>query len=581
LGPNSMGHGMPNRHEQFCLPRLCWLFCIVSALPSVQGDISNHVHEADSRFLRGEVKTEAQERILRLQDAFALQEQPLRQLQDAYSRPEPLRNLQHDFTNGGTQPADGGDVITADGGDSDSSIPKDFGRIGEDSAAPKTIAKGLWPHKGVHNDRKQAELDEVYNGLKNNEKVVALRLLPPVPLNGGPLAVGVRIKLVKFVDIDEVVGTASLVLDLTLFWADDRLSSFTRQFHTGDQLAISSDLVWTPDIVVLNQVSEFHSSFATSQVPLVLADEKFKEETNANVIWTRRINLVSRCDLDISNFPFDTQMCPIIVGSWSASRRQMMLIDQNSHRHDAASQLHTSEFLVKNITVFKRNMYMRKAAERFEEIQYDIVLQRYPHFYILNFMLPMLAVTMLTVATMWMNTAGVRMNSASRLLLCIVQIMNMTSSWRPAKEADIWLDRFQSHCLALTMGSVLQSLVMDYLTEAGFFVIPWFPKPYFLDTLLRTAVCLVTILVFAVDLCELVKQNDMRSFYTKFHSHSSRLVIGFVYVIFSLLGASSALSFMWLLLPQELWRKLCCLGCSVIAAGAPASQATTRASDAG
>jgi len=396
-----------------------------------------------------------------------------------------------------------------------------------------------------------------------------------VPLDGGPLAVGVHIKLVKFVDLNEVVGTAKLVLDLTLFWADDRLS-FTRQLHAGDKLTIGSDLVWTPDIVVLNQVSEFHSTFATSQVPLVLADDEFKKKTNANVIWTRRINLESRCEVNMANFPFDTQQCSIIIGSWAASRRQMLLIDE--HRRDDASELHTSEFWVKNISAFKRNVYMKKAAERFEEIQYSFLLQRYPHFYILNFMLPMLAVTMLTVATMWMNNAGIRMNSATRLLLCIVQIMNITGNWRPPNDSDIWLDRFQSHCLALTMSSVLQSLVMDYLIEAGLLGLPWSPKPHFLDTLLRTAVCLVTILVFAVDLCELVKQNDMRSFYTKFHSHSSRLVIGFVYVIFILLGASSVVSFLWLVLPQELWKRICCLGCSVIAAGAPASKASTRAS---
>merc|ERR1711879_575849 len=122
---------------------------------------------------------------------------------------------------------------------------------------------------------------------------------------------------------------------------------------------------------------------------------------------------------------------------------------------------------------------------------------------------------------MGMTTHGVRMNSATRLLLCIVQIMNITASWRPANDSDIWLDRFQSHCLALTMAAVLQSLVLDYLLKTGLFDLPWAPKSHKIDTTLRTIICLTTILTFISDFFDLLRVNTPHDLYSSFHGHSS------------------------------------------------------------
>jgi len=438
-----------------------------------------------------------------------------------------------------------------------SNIPKDFERI---EATFDTKASGERPAPYSS----QKDLNGLFRHISGEYH--DLRDLPPVPPDGGPLAVGVRVRLVKFQDLDEVAGTVNLVLDLTLCWSDDRVS-----FDSGDardKLPITSKALWTPDIVVLNQVSQLDDMFAVDDTPLVLATDAFKQETGVNVLWTRRINMKSRCEIDMLNFPFDTQMCSIIIGSWASSRRQMLLVPQDSHqRFDPGASIHTSEFRVLNITVQKRDVYMRNAAERFEEIQYGLVLQRFPHFYIVNFILPMVAVTMLTVATMWMSNAGTRMNSGTRLLLCVVQIMNITATWRPANESDIWLDRFQTHCLALTMSAVLQSLVVDYLLKTGLFDLSWAPRSHVVDTVLRTAICLTTIFVFFADFCELVKQQDAQGLYGTFHAHSSKLLVGFVWLIFMCLGASSIFSTLWLVLPKETWKRMCCKGCAPVASG--------------
>jgi hypothetical protein len=252
----------------------------------------------------------------------------------------------------------------------------------------------------------------------------------------------------------------------------------------------------------------------------------------------------------------------------------MLLIPDTNQKFEQGEDIHTSEFQVSNVSVKKTAVFMKGSLEKFEEVQYNLVLQRYPHYWMVNYILPMFAVTMLTIATMWMSNAGTRMNSGTRLLLCIVQITNITASWRPANESDIWLDRFQTHCLALSIASVLQSCVVDYLKNSGLFDLGWAPRDHVVDTLLRTVICFLAICVFVSDLCDLQERggNDMVGLYGSFHGHSSKLLVGLIYMIFLCLGTSSVISTLWLVLPTELWQRINCKGCASFASGVERDQ---------
>merc|ERR1712232_24270 len=124
---------------------------------------------------------------------------------------------------------------------------------------------------------------------------------------------------------------------------------------------------------------------------------------------------------------------------------------------------------------------------------------------------------------------------------------------------------------------------MDYLARAGVFDMWWSARSHTVDTLLRTAICLTTMFVFVADLCNLMStsSDDPRGLYGSFHAHSSKLLVGFVYTIFMMLGASSVFSTLWLILPPTLFRRLCCKGCSTVASGGddqspPSSPNATR-----
>jgi hypothetical protein len=389
---------------------------------------------------------------------------------------------------------------------------------------------------------------ELFLGYKND--------VPPIPLDGGPLPVGVGINFVKIKDIDEVAGTMSMALALRLCWDDARLSFNAFEYfnktwiHEGDKLPVRPEVIWTPDITVLNGIGSFSKLLDVHSSPLVLGDEMFRMKTGVNVLWSRPMDVTSNCRMDMSLYPFDEQVCDIVIGSWTSSHREMLLVPQPFF---AEYTIHSSEFKVANITVRKSDVYTRGTLQRFNEISYTLVLQRYPHYHFVNFILPMLSITLLTVATMWMNpqSIGPRVNSATKLLLCIVSIMFITARGRPALHGDIWIDRFQGHCLAIAMSAVLESLFIDHLSKGSVYA-SWMPRIETIDMTLRSLIFFLTTYMVWNDFAQ-INHRDMVGLRDSIGLH-----VGFIYLLAMSLFVSSMFSLVWLFMPAHLRRK--CLG---------------------
>ncbi|CAK0856055.1 unnamed protein product [Prorocentrum cordatum] len=251
--------------------------------------------------------------------------------------------------------------------------------------------------------------------------------------------------------------------------------------------------------------------------------------------------LCSRCVLDVEP-----------EGSWASSLRQMSLVVQPFFKE---REVHSPEFRVKNITVQTKDVFTRSTAQQFNEIVYSVVLQRHPHFYVMNFVLPMVALTGLAVSTMWMNPGniGPRVNSGTKMLLCVVSIIFITARGRPAIHGDIWMDRFQSHCLALhggrRMSAVLESLCIDWLQKASK-NLPWFPKVDTVDSVLRALICCATTLMICYDASEIKRYNVLDE-YASFQAGSTRLLVGLVYIIFCGMLLASFVSFGFRSLPTN------------------------------
>ena len=123
-----------------------------------------------------------------------------------------------------------------------------------------------------------------------------------------------------------------------------------------------------------------------------------------------------KCDLQLGAFPFDEQVCDIVVGCLASSRRFVDLVLDPVYTD--MEHMHTAEFNLTSVEVFVVRSSSLTYAEAYDAIHYRLRLRRYPNYYIITFVLPMMSITLLAVATMWMSRAniGQRVNSGSKLV---------------------------------------------------------------------------------------------------------------------------------------------------------------------
>ena len=141
-----------------------------------------------------------------------------------------------------------------------------------------------------------------------------------IPNNGEPLNLSMGLAMRAFNNINQIDGTVELNVWLRYWWNDYNLvwnknkwniSSLT--FRTEPGL---DGTVWTPDIYLYN----------TAENPLEnLKYSNIEVDNNGNIIWSRPGIIKATCAFDLTNFPYDRQLCQIKLGSWTYNGFQLII----------------------------------------------------------------------------------------------------------------------------------------------------------------------------------------------------------------------------------------------------------------
>lgn len=83
-----------------------------------------------------------------------------------------------------------------------------------------------------------------------------------------------------------------------------------------DVIIVSSNEIWTPDLTVWNNADNANmmESIGTHNARL---------NASGIIEWWPGITFSTYCQVDLKDFPFDTQSCEIWLGSWSMDSTQI------------------------------------------------------------------------------------------------------------------------------------------------------------------------------------------------------------------------------------------------------------------
>ena len=136
-----------------------------------------------------------------------------------------------------------------------------------------------------------------------------------------------QIQVIGLGPIQDLNEEFEISIFLRLGWTDKRLawngSVFDQELKLphGETLPLDSDImneIWVPDIFFRNAKTEYMHNNTRPNVMCRI-------DSNGRVSISRRISLVSRCEMDFANFPFDVHNCQLVFSSFQYNRHELWL----------------------------------------------------------------------------------------------------------------------------------------------------------------------------------------------------------------------------------------------------------------
>ena len=141
-----------------------------------------------------------------------------------------------------------------------------------------------------------------------NRSVVRQKVPPRTSFHGGKVQVDVFMSLASVLDVDDSQQIVTSAFMFFVSW-QDRSLSWSAHYHSGqEEVEVELDSIWIPSVVVMNSLL-FTDILSHAQVIDV--------SSNGSVHAYGSITLDTVCNLDHTQFVFDTQLCYVVIYSYS------------------------------------------------------------------------------------------------------------------------------------------------------------------------------------------------------------------------------------------------------------------------
>ena len=119
---------------------------------------------------------------------------------------------------------------------------------------------------------------------------------------------------VHLIEMNEKTQTMTTYFTITVRWNDTFLSWLPDDFDGIESITIHQDQIWLPDITFANSVSGT-GQLGYDELPVRL----YANGSLYTVEWSPTMLVETSCDIDVTYWPFDTQLCGIEIEAQTSS----------------------------------------------------------------------------------------------------------------------------------------------------------------------------------------------------------------------------------------------------------------------
>ncbi|CAL1681657.1 unnamed protein product [Lasius platythorax] len=260
--------------------------------------------------------------------------------------------------------------------------------------------------------------DVVIRGCKNLEDTTPLLRLKKylfcnydstVRPNHDETVTNVTLRLMpKIMDYSGDAGILTLHSWMSFSWTDTRLTWTPNDFDGVTYIHIKSYELWVPDLCV-------YTGDMSNDLVLEMPTTDCLVFNTGSVVCVPAVKYMSKCDGDYTYWPYDQQMCHIVLGSWLYGPEELEFhlegngISMDSYENNT---LYDLKFVDVVIHVKK---YKCCPDETFPKIDYTFLLTRHH------------ALILLTLTVLWLDSRSVERTAVASVnlichLLCIYDL---------------------------------------------------------------------------------------------------------------------------------------------------------------
>ncbi|KAK3102439.1 hypothetical protein FSP39_011397 [Pinctada imbricata] len=243
----------------------------------------------------------------------------------------------------------------------------------------------------------------------------------PVDDDTDILNVTTTLYLTGILELDEPRGQLTSALSMTLMWKDILLTWNPADYELRNKIEISKKHIWTPELMLISPSQSAEKLGKDSDKVLIYsygAGTGFLSLTIIDIFYTI-------CDIEVTYFPFDTQICEIRFSQYDYADKIRYVILENA--------MNTDFFLENGVwNVEKTELF----TENRNNFNYDVVgrihMKRRSTYYSLNLLGPILILMLLNCMVFLLPAeSGERVGFAVTILLAIAVYMTIIADKLP------------------------------------------------------------------------------------------------------------------------------------------------------
>ncbi|TKR73980.1 hypothetical protein L596_021215 [Steinernema carpocapsae] len=236
-----------------------------------------------------------------------------------------------------------------------------------------------------------------------------------------PVVVTYSMELYQMIELNERQQYVLLSAWVVERWYDELLYWEPEKYDNLTQLKVPHNFVWLPDTTLYNTLV-MKDEDQRRMLNVKLSTDPIRKRSHVEFLYPAIFKF--SCQLYLQYFPFDSQVCVMIFGSWTSDNQDIDYIP-----HDTG--LGTSNYLSNEGWSLMGTRAKRKEVKyvccpvNYTLLEYTLYLRRRPLFYLVNLVIPTFIITLIAITGFFTtsSTTGVRQEKIS---LCITTLLSMS-----------------------------------------------------------------------------------------------------------------------------------------------------------